>query len=139
MSLVLPVTNVKLPVVMAEALVPVVVSKTRLLAVPLTFAATEIAPLWLIRLFEANKRPEPLARLMAPEVTMPEEPPAAVLFAVTERLEPVPVNVSAPSVALVVLAVPLATTVRPVLAVMRPLRLTKSAAQAWKAHITKKS
>ena len=43
-SLVLPVAKVMLPVVIAEALEPAVTSKTRLLAVPLTLAATVIAP-----------------------------------------------------------------------------------------------
>ena len=43
-SLVLPVMKVMLPVVIAEAFDPVVVSKTKLLAVPLTLAAVLIAP-----------------------------------------------------------------------------------------------
>ena len=120
-SLVLPVTKVMLPVVIAEALEPVVASKTRLLAVPLTLAATLIAPVWLMRLFETNERPEPLAKLIVPAVTMPEEPPAAALFAVTERLEPAPVSVMPARLAIVAPVAPEALTVMPVLAESDPV------------------
>ena len=120
-SLVLPVTKVMLPVVIAEALEPVVASKTRLLAVPLTLAATLIAPVWLMRLFETNERPEPLAKLIVPAVTMPEEPPAAALFAVTERLEPAPVSVMPARLAIVAPLAPVALIAMPVLAESAPV------------------
>ena len=74
-----------------------------------------------MRLLETNERPEPLARLIAPAVTIPEEPPAAVLFAVTERLEPAPVSVMPARLAMVAPLAPVALIVMPVLADKAPV------------------
>ena len=120
-SLVLPVRKVTLPVVIAEALEPVVVSKTMFEAAPLTLAATLMAPVWLMSLFETNESPEPLARPIAPAVTMPEAPPADVLFAVMERFEPAPVSVMAARLAMLAPVAPEAFTVIPVLAESAPV------------------
>ena len=79
-----------------------------------------IAPLTVMRLLETNERPEPLARLIAPSARMPLLAPAAVLFAVTDRLEPAPVSVIAPRLAMVVAVAPVALIVMPVLADSAP-------------------
>ena len=104
----------------ADALVPVLVSKTRFADEPVLFAATLIAPVTVMRLLETNERPEPLARLMAPSARIPLLAPAAVLFAVTDRLEPEPVSVIAPRLAMVVAVAPVALIVIPVLADSAP-------------------
>ena len=112
-----------------EALVPVLVSKTRFADDPVLFAATLIAPFTVMRLLETNERPEPLARLMAPSARIPLLAPAAVLFAVTERFEPAPVNVIALRVATVVVVAPVASIVMPVLADSGPSSETGKAVE----------
>ena len=112
-----------------DALVPVLVSKTRFAADPVLFAATLIAPLTVMRLLETNERPEPLAKLIAPSARIPLLAPAAVLFAVTERFEPAPVSVIAPRLATVVVVAPVALIVMPVLADSGPERETGKAVE----------
>ena len=112
-----------------EALVPVLVSKTRFADDPVLFAATLIAPFTVMRLLETNERPEPLARLMAPSARIPLLAPAAVLFAVTERFEPAPVNVIALRVATVVVVAPVALIVIPALADSGPSSETGKAVE----------
>jgi len=112
-----------------EALVPVLVSKTRFADEPVLFAATLIAPVTVMRLLVTNERPEPLARLIAPNARMPLLAPAAVLFAVTERFEPAPVNVIALRVATVVVVAPVALIVIPVLAESGPSSETGKAVE----------
>ena len=75
----------------------------------------------MIILFETNERPEPLAKLIAPDVTIPLALPAAVLLAVIERLEPAPVSVIAPRFAILAPVAPDALTVMPVLAESAPV------------------
>ena len=97
------------------------VSKTRFADEPVLFAATLIAPVTVMRLLETNERPEPLARPIAPAVTIPEAPPADVLFAVMERFEPAPVSVMAARLAMLAPVAPEAFTVIPVLAESAPV------------------
>ena len=113
----------------ADALVPVLVSKTRFADEPVLFAATLIAPVTVMRLLETNERPEPLAKLMAPSALMPLLAPATVLFAVTERFEPAPVKVIALRVATVVVVAPVALIVTPVLADSGPSSETANAVE----------
>ena len=107
--------TVTVPIVTAEALVPVVASKMMLEAVPLVLAVLAIVPVCVILLFEVSVRLEPLARLTAPTST-PKLAPAAVLLPVTLMLAPAPVTVRMSIVATVVAVVLVALTVMPVLA-----------------------
>ena len=53
------------------------------------FAVTEIAPFWVMTLFEEKNRLPPLERLViVPFWMMPAAPPAVVLLPVTLRLPP---------------------------------------------------
>ena len=112
-----------------EALVPVLVSKTRFADDPVLFAATLIAPFTVMRLLETNERPEPLARLMAPSARMPLLPVVEVFRALTASCEPAPVNVIALRVATVVVVAPVALIVIPVLAESGPSSETGKAVE----------
>ena len=62
----LPAAIVKLPITIEESLLPVVVSKVILAAVPLVLAVKLMAPIWLISLFEVKLMLEPLRAVMMP-------------------------------------------------------------------------
>ena len=58
---------VRVPVEILDPIVPVVVSKVTLTALPLVLAAITKLPFWSILLFDVNVTSEPLAALIAPD------------------------------------------------------------------------
>ena len=86
-----PDPTVRLPLLMVEFLLPVVVLYVTLEDAPLLLAAKAIAPLWVILLFEIKLMLDPLAPLIAPLWMMPLAAPvllAPITLPVTLMLPP---------------------------------------------------